>query len=119
MSCMFAAVLGLLLHGRNPGDCVGFACDGAFRWSGVPWSHGCRVLGGAAQLASMLFGVACECLRLGTVLRSQQPCDHLLVGSQVVMFQGVGVQASPCNSRVQYPANKLQRSGLRALHSAG
>ena len=64
-------------------------------------------MGGAAQLASMLFGVECECLRLGTVLRSQQPCVLLLVGSQVVMFQGV--QVSPCGFRAQYPANKLQR----------
>ena len=58
-------------------------------------------------------------LRLEKVLRSQQPCGLLLVGSQVVMFQGVGVQASACGVRAQCPANKLQRSGIRTLHSAG
>ena len=81
-------------------------------FAGVPWSHGCRVLGGAAQLSSMLFGVACECLRLGTVLRSQQPCDLLLVGSQAVMFQGAGVQASEKRIGVKIGVNIDSKLGV-------
>ena len=67
--------------------------------------------GGAAQLASMLFGVACEFFAAWDGAAKQQPCDLLLVGSQVVMFQGVGVQASPCGFRARYVPTSFSVQG--------
>ena len=78
--------------------------------------------GGAAQHASMLFGVACEFFAAWDGAAKPATLRSLvggLAGGDGRRRSGLTLRFEPAGFTARYPANKLQRSGIRTLHSAG
>ena len=79
------AVLGVLLHGRNPGD--------------------------PGHLVRMLSVLVCECAWLGLVLRSQQPSDPLVWARGWRCALGFGFRGDPAVLACSHSSHRERRWG--------